>query len=71
MEDVKADKLPGLEALAQPGKKDGQTIMLRNGAVIEAYSVRILVFFFFVVVVATNAKINRSGRAASGSRSAR
>ncbi|KAL7268112.1 WD repeat protein Lub1 [Rhizina undulata] len=35
--DIKKDKLPGPEALQQPGKKDGQVIMVRNGDTVEAH----------------------------------
>ncbi|CCX05696.1 Similar to Ubiquitin homeostasis protein lub1; acc. no. O94289 [Pyronema omphalodes CBS 100304] len=35
--DIEKDKLPGLEALASPGKKDGQVIMVRNGSNVEAH----------------------------------
>ncbi|TGZ82220.1 PFU-domain-containing protein [Ascodesmis nigricans] len=36
--DIQKDKLPGQEALQQPGKKDGQVIMVRNGQNVEAYT---------------------------------
>ncbi|KAK0547024.1 hypothetical protein OC846_002030 [Tilletia horrida] len=35
--DVKKDDLPGLEALSQPGTKEGQTKMVRNGDIVEAH----------------------------------
>ncbi|KAG0632820.1 WD40-repeat-containing domain protein [Tuber brumale] len=35
--DVKKDDLPGPEALRQPGKKDGQVVMVRNGETVEAH----------------------------------
>ncbi|SPO40677.1 related to DOA1 - involved in ubiquitin-dependent proteolysis [Pseudozyma flocculosa] len=35
--DVRKDDLPGPEALAQPGAKEGQTKMVRNGDVVEAH----------------------------------
>ncbi|KAL7748722.1 WD repeat protein Lub1 [Sorochytrium milnesiophthora] len=35
--DVNKEKLPGLEALASPGKKEGQVIMIRNENVVEAH----------------------------------
>ncbi|CAO1638039.1 unnamed protein product [Parajaminaea phylloscopi] len=35
--DVRKDDVPGKEALAQPGTKEGQTKMVNNGSVIEAY----------------------------------
>ncbi|TPX41099.1 hypothetical protein SeMB42_g04279 [Synchytrium endobioticum] len=35
--DVDKNKLPGLEALSRPGKKDGDVVMVRNGNVVEAH----------------------------------
>lgn len=35
--DVNKDKLPGPEALQQPGKKEGQVIMINMGATVEAH----------------------------------
>ncbi|KAE8256447.1 hypothetical protein A4X13_0g2627 [Tilletia indica] len=35
--DVKKDDLPGVEALSQPGAKEGQTKMVRNGDIVEAH----------------------------------
>ncbi|KAG8835227.1 hypothetical protein FRC17_004789 [Serendipita sp. 399] len=35
--DVKKQDLPGMEALSQPGKKDGQVIMVRNNNTVEAH----------------------------------
>lgn len=35
--DVRKDQVPGKEALAQPGKKEGETKMVSNGGMIEAY----------------------------------
>ena len=35
--DIKKDDLPGSEALAQPGTKEGQTKMIKNGDVVEAF----------------------------------
>ncbi|KAF5380915.1 hypothetical protein D9615_004162 [Tricholomella constricta] len=35
--DVKKSDLPGLEALAVPGKKPGEVKMVRNGALVEAH----------------------------------
>jgi len=35
--DVKKDDLPGVEALSQPGTKEGQTKMVRSGDVVEAH----------------------------------
>lgn len=35
--DVNKEKLPGVEVLQNPGKKDGQVIMVRNGDVVEAH----------------------------------
>ncbi|PVF95555.1 PFU-domain-containing protein [Serendipita vermifera] len=35
--DVNKANLPGTEALSQPGKKDGQVIMVRNGNTVEAH----------------------------------
>ena len=35
--DIKKDDLPGVEALAQPGSKEGQTKMVKNGDVVEAH----------------------------------
>jgi len=37
--DVKKSDLPGTEALSQPGKKDGQVIMVKNGNSVEAHQV--------------------------------
>lgn len=39
--DVKKSDLPGPEALSQPGKKEGQVIMVRSvGGSVEAHQVR-------------------------------
>lgn len=35
--DIKKDDLPGVEALSQPGSKEGQTKMVKNGDVVEAH----------------------------------
>ncbi|KAK0531494.1 hypothetical protein OC834_002936 [Tilletia horrida] len=35
--DVKKNDLPGTEALSQPGTKEGQTKMVRNGDIVEAH----------------------------------
>ncbi|KAI7872153.1 WD40-repeat-containing domain protein, partial [Spinellus fusiger] len=35
--DVNKDKLPGKEALSQPGTKEGQVLMINSGASVEAY----------------------------------
>ncbi|KAG8766257.1 hypothetical protein FRC15_006501, partial [Serendipita sp. 397] len=35
--DVKKQDLPGLEALSNPGKKEGQVIMVRNNNLVEAH----------------------------------
>ncbi|KAL1411377.1 hypothetical protein Q8F55_002333 [Vanrija albida] len=35
--DVKHSDLPGMEALARPGKSDGQVIMIKNNDQVEAY----------------------------------
>ncbi|SJX63555.1 related to DOA1-involved in ubiquitin-dependent proteolysis [Sporisorium reilianum f. sp. reilianum] len=35
--DIKKDNLPGVEALSQPGSKEGQTKMVKNGDVVEAH----------------------------------
>ncbi|KAF8248175.1 PFU-domain-containing protein [Wilcoxina mikolae CBS 423.85] len=35
--EIQKDKLPGPEALENPGKKDGQVIMVRNGHNVEAH----------------------------------
>ncbi|KAN0065121.1 hypothetical protein ACQY0O_001618 [Thecaphora frezii] len=35
--DIRKDDLPGPEALAQPGSKEGQTKMVRNGDIVEAH----------------------------------
>ncbi|BFZ63849.1 WD repeat protein Lub1 [Saitoella coloradoensis] len=35
--DVQKDKLPGPEALTQPGTKEGQVLMVRVGAMVEAH----------------------------------
>lgn len=35
--DVPKSNLPGVEALSQPGKKEGQAIMVRNGNLVEAH----------------------------------
>ncbi|KAJ9477799.1 Protein DOA1 [Pseudozyma hubeiensis] len=35
--DIKKDDLPGPEALSQPGTKEGQTKMVKNGDVVEAH----------------------------------
>lgn len=35
--DIKKDALPGPEALSQPGTKEGQTKMVKNGDVVEAH----------------------------------
>ncbi|CAD6896898.1 unnamed protein product [Tilletia controversa] len=35
--DVKKDDLPGVEALSEPGSKEGQTKMVRNGEIVEAH----------------------------------
>ncbi|SPO26787.1 related to DOA1 - involved in ubiquitin-dependent proteolysis [Ustilago trichophora] len=35
--DIKKDELPGVEALSQPGSKEGQTKMVKNGDVVEAH----------------------------------
>ncbi|SNX84918.1 related to DOA1 - involved in ubiquitin-dependent proteolysis [Melanopsichium pennsylvanicum] len=35
--DIKKDDLPGPEALSQPGSKEGQTKMVKNADVVEAY----------------------------------
>jgi len=35
--DIQADKLPGIEALKNPGTKDQQNKMIRNGTVVELY----------------------------------
>lgn len=35
--DIKKEDLPGAEALAQPGSKEGQTKMVKNGDVVEAH----------------------------------
>ncbi|KZV96146.1 PFU-domain-containing protein [Exidia glandulosa HHB12029] len=35
--DVKKSDLPGLEALGQQGRKDGQNLMIRNGDKVEVY----------------------------------
>ncbi|KAI8996998.1 WD40-repeat-containing domain protein [Pilobolus umbonatus] len=35
--DINKDKLPGPEALHNPGKKEGQAIMINTGASVEAY----------------------------------
>jgi hypothetical protein len=37
--DVKKSDIRGPEALSQPGKKDGQVIMVRNGSLVEAHQV--------------------------------
>lgn len=34
---IDSDKLQGPESLKKPGQKDGQTLMVRNGAIVEAY----------------------------------
>jgi len=39
--DVKNTDLPGPEALAQPGRKEGQVKMIKNGDKVEAYMVRL------------------------------
>lgn len=36
--DIPKDKLRGLDALQEPGKKDGQVIMVNNGDKVEAYT---------------------------------
>lgn len=35
--DIKKDSLPGPDALSQPGTKEGQTKMIKNGDVVEAH----------------------------------
>lgn len=35
--DIKKDDLPGPEALSQPGTKEGQTKMVKNGDIVEAH----------------------------------
>ena len=35
--DINKEKIPGLDALKQKGKKDGQVIMVKNGASVEAH----------------------------------
>lgn len=35
--DINKEKLPGPDALQNPGKKDGQVIMVRNGEIVEAH----------------------------------
>lgn len=35
--DIKIDELPGKEALQERGKRDGQTVLVRDGAVVSAY----------------------------------
>lgn len=54
--DVDKSKLPGSEALADRGKKDGQVVMIRNGQTVEAHQVnknpllaQTLIYFFEVV----------------------
>ena len=38
--DVKKSDLPGPEALQQPGRKEGQVKMIKNGDKVEAHMVR-------------------------------
>jgi hypothetical protein len=36
---MSTDKLSGVEALAVPGKKEGEVKMINSGAIVEAYQV--------------------------------
>lgn len=46
--DVDKSKLPGIEALASPGVKNGQVLMVKSGNVVEAHQVKIILLMLKV-----------------------